>query len=251
MANIFEKIEGVTGEKCLVLGVREALIYPFNVGSWSEIRVGYFYSFTTAESFNAATSQELVTSTQTNYKQAGYWGIKDSGVEFPTRSGSVFIGIGQSPGGGNGESYYLSSLERLQLANVAGGGNLTLLSIDSSVALSGNRGNLPLSHTRYNGSGNYCDYFSQRFTLTVNGLGKTGIFYSDYSESNIVQPYTIPALRTKILGTTYTVRQTGYLTSAFNGTTGENVSVPNSLFVYTPYFNNRLRLHSIVVEKIS
>jgi len=240
-------------EYCLVLGSREALIYPFNLGDWNEIRISYFLSMTSVSNLNAAWADEVVYGSLTNYKQAGFWGIKDSGTIFPTQTGSVFIGHGRR-----------SSSTVVNEANIVTesivcaqqGGNYTYASFNS-----GTTGYMPqanvlpiqLSSTANSvGTTSYGSFFSQKIVRTRDGPGgKTGVYYSQYVEKNIAAPYDATTTRIKALNTTYTQYLTGYWTTDFTVNGDNNTQFPNSIFIYLPFFYSRLRLHTIVVEKIS
>lgn len=256
MAYIYQKAVGNEYEQCLILGMREALVYPLNLGTWKDIRVGYYYSFTSSGASNDTALDETVVGGKTNYKLGGYWGFKDSGTGFPSQTG-VFIGIGQIPNAGQGtfgESYFNPSSNGWALAHNGGSTNLTYFSIDTSNSpfwTTRNSLALPSPATMV-GTGTYCGYYSQKLVNTVNANGKTGLMYYDYTENNIAQPYNITGLRAKILGTTYSSSLvSGYCTSNFNGTTGNNVDLPQNLFFYMPQLKNRIRFHAIFVEKIA
>jgi hypothetical protein len=256
MAYIYQKVVGNETEQCLILGMREALVYPLNLGTWKDIRVGYFYSFTSSGNAydfpNDLATDETIVGGTSNYKLGGYWGFKDSGTGFPGQTG-VFIGIGQPPGDGNNESYFTPSSNGWALAHNGGVTNLTYYSINTSKApFLTTRNSLALpSSAAMVGTGTYCGFYAQKLVNTVNSAGKTGLFLYDSTQNNIAQP-SITGLRAMVLAATYpTLLASGYCTSNFNGVTGNNVDLPQNLFFYMPQLKNRIRFHTIFVEKVS
>ena len=266
MAYIYSKPNtyGNIDDNTLVLGVREALIYPFSLGDWSEIRVSYWLSMTNSADLNGLYVAESTLGARTNYKQGGWWGLKDSGTDFPSQGQSVFMGIGN----GNGPSYADGSTlaDGSLLVQNAGGGNATLFSSGTLSTPDGyNSPTIYLPSTSESiSTGNYASFYSQRYRLTKNGPGsRTGVYMywaSDESTYNTPpQDYSIANLRVKALNTAWRGQDTspasslwtGYWTSDFTVNGSTNIAFPNSIFIYLPYFNNRLRIHALLVEKIS
>ncbi len=249
MATIFTKITGATPDQCLILSPREAIVYPFDVGLWSELRCSYYVSFCGTTSGNQVYAAEAFPPAGTNYKNGGHWGLKDSGNFFPTQTGSIFCGI--TPVNAAGNSNLLDT--NLVLQNL---GNITPTFITNGTLVTGNLSpfsncNITLQSIANSvGTTNYAGFMSQKFVLGLTPSGKRTISFSQASNSTDSAPYSVAALRARTQVASYTVGVTGYLTSNFTPT-GTNLDVPNSVFIYVPFLNNRLRIHNILVEKYS
>lgn len=266
MAYIYAKPNtyGAVDDNTLVLGVREALIYPFSLGDWSEIRVSYWLSYTNSTDLNGLYTAENTAGARTNYKQGGWWGLKDSGTDFPSQGQSVFMGIGNGNGAAYGDGASIS--DGSLLPTNAGGGAETLFSsgtLSTSAGYNSPAIYLP-SPSESITTGNYASFYSQRYRLTRTGPGgKTGVYmYWSADESSYNTPpqnYSIANLRTKALNAIYRGQDTspssslwtGYWTSDFTVNGSTSIAFPNSIFIYLPFFNNRLRIHALLVEKIS
>ncbi len=81
-----------TSDKVLILGNREAYKRDMNFGSsWTEIRIGMFWTLVGNAGDDAAATAESIT--VANYKDIGAFGIKDSSDNPPQASGSQFVGF--------------------------------------------------------------------------------------------------------------------------------------------------------------
>lgn len=253
MAFIFEKSGSLENEQCLVLGVREPLVYPF-IGSgvqWHHIMISYYYSFCGTGSGNAIPVDETVFGRATNSEKAAFWGIKDSGKYYPFQTG-VFVGRGAPTGSisvGN-ECYYNPGSETFALNHPGGAEDRVMISVGTGrrdslapkIDINSPANNITLD--------NYCAYFSQKFIAEPNIDGKYSIkYYEDFSR-NIAAPYNLTGIRSRGLNTaTWTLRQTGMITSDLTAE-GSFVPLPNTLFIYMPLIQNRIRIHQLLVELV-
>jgi len=93
MAIIYNKQTDSGDKKCLVLGTREGLVYPFDVGDWTELRIGMFLSFVGDDgTFNT----EVGNRSKQNFSLRDNWflGLKGTADDkFPTEDGNYFIGL--------------------------------------------------------------------------------------------------------------------------------------------------------------
>jgi len=88
MATVFQK---TTSDKCLILDAKEALIYPFDVGNWTEIRMAVGLSLTTAASNNGTAIAE--NNSFTTASSGFYFGIKNSSnANLPGVTGAIYAG---------------------------------------------------------------------------------------------------------------------------------------------------------------
>jgi len=92
-AQIYEK----PSEKVVILSSREAIQRPLDFSTWSEIRLGMFFSMTTVGSDNTAVAAETLAIVSPNDYIT--YGLKNSNnTNVPGVSGSRFIGIGTTSG---------------------------------------------------------------------------------------------------------------------------------------------------------
>ncbi len=259
MATIFQK---VAGEQCLILGSREALIYPFDVGSWSEIRVGYYISLTSASDDNALSTNET-SSYAGSFKNSMYWGLKDSGSALPTQAAVAFVGWGQT-------STQARTSRIVNHDPVFDGNPYVMLEVGDNVSLfvqSPSRmisygtahvhsqanvgdGQFMITPVPANGTGTavgYAAYYTEQYIKTNVG-GKNTISFGT-AASLPAEAHNITNLRNRILASSYTTMLTGWATTD-QTSAGTNLDL-NSLFIYMPFVSNRLRIHAIVIEKVA
>jgi hypothetical protein len=254
MAFIFEKIGSLENEQCLILGVREPLIYPFiDSGTpWRQIIIGYYFSFCGTGSGNSTCVNESFLGRSTNSELAGFWGIKDSGRYYPYQTG-VFAGRAAPTGSlsvGN-EVYFIPSSEKMAINHDQGFSDRVMISVNrtgvNSQALNGIGINTAANSIA---TSNYCAYYAQRFIAEPNSDSKYSLYFYDSSTINIPAPYNLTGIRNRALNnTTWTLRQTGMLTSNMTAA-GDFVPLPNCLFVYMPLTQNRMRIHQLLVELV-
>lgn len=105
MSTIYQK----TNKKTLILSPKECLIYPFDLGDWSQIRIGIECYLTASSGFNFTGEPYHVNrSSNTNPENAFFFGIINTGDGtglYPFRSGVTFIGLSA---GMSGYSYPFS-----------------------------------------------------------------------------------------------------------------------------------------------
>jgi hypothetical protein len=95
MAEIYDK----SGEKILILGTRQSLLYPFDAPDWLDLRVGFFLSITddTADDTITGLSETISAPVGGMQPQDRYWiGVKDRVQLLPHQSGTVFAGFSNS-----------------------------------------------------------------------------------------------------------------------------------------------------------
>jgi len=93
------------GEKNLILGVRQAAVYPF-AGSWMDLRAGFLLSLTKAAADDdpSALTEHVGTYTGTQLTSNRHWfGLKTNNTSFPRTSGLSFIGFTNTFHGGTSD----------------------------------------------------------------------------------------------------------------------------------------------------
>ncbi len=248
MALIYQKFGA---DQLLLLDSREALVYPFNVGNWSEIRCAVAVSFTdTSGNNNIPPTTTIPTNSP---KNAFHFGLKNSGQQFILGANCSFWGystLGKAAGS-NATCF------------VNNGGGSTAITVQDDAAgyyiftnnttcfASGQNGGVgfqtaqPLSSQT--GTTNFAVINGLKFIL--NGNTYNGTFFSDNANNqagtNVVD---ITGMRLAAASLGHNAGGgTGFWTS--NGTiTGTALPAPNALFIYMPFFDIRMRIHALLIE---
>jgi len=241
MATIFPKVNTILGfDNTLVLDHREALLYPFDVGNdWREIRVGMFVSIVGSTGDNSTYNDESVANTSNLNR--GYIGIKNNNTIFPGASGSNYIGAS------NGLNQPVNILNANNFINFNGASvqiaadNITNTRAASADTYVGTR----LVGTQLI---NYAAFYGLRVWYNPANNIMSGVmihhpnsYYTDTSITTLRVLTTSPPTQT-------TPPTTGYFTSDLT-ISGSPLSRPEAVFVYFPFFTDKFRIHSLLVER--
>lgn len=249
MATIFQK---TAGEQCLILGVREALIYPFNAGTWNRIRIGWYWSFVNSTDDNGKASEETQFNTASNNKNSVWIGVKDSGIALPRSAGSFFAGMGHSSSSSRNCSIEVNSnaFFGCQNGDVYGQFCISQGTLDTSFE----QGFVAFTKPTVDQSTGSASYAAYQAIDVVSGNGannKPVIVVRQCQFSAVKSSYSETNLRSSILNDTpQNVIGSGYVTTHLSPT-GTPVEYPNSFFIYSPFTTARIRIHGIAIEKIS
>lgn len=243
-------------EKCLVLEPKEALVYPFNFGSWEEIRIGAYMSLTTPDSFTGfytGTNGESVFGyTGILYDQLDnfFWGVVNSGSPFPFKSGSYFAGSALNSG--SFAEYRITSTQNFSYLDVLDEFTINLKTNSLSV-ISGGK---PLNYKTYTGE-RASMYFPDGESSTgsnnlamFNGLkfvynsGAKNIYIYSFGDIESNNPSTgdLSNLETKI-----NLFQNSS-SSPLSGYCDESL-LPSAMFLFSPFTGYRIRVHSFLIKK--
>lgn len=242
MATILQK---TPADKCVVLNSRESLWYPLNLGVWTGLSIGMMVSFTSSGNTNGLYTGESIPYTGANC--GIFWGIADSGSYQPLQSG-YFVGVATATGfdgtsgtiDGTGSVYGAAN----SLWSIAGSGGIsTPLGIHSGF----NIASPPLA----TGTGFFATFAGMK--VEVTGLGTSGQSVRVLMSSDQALSGTNMTAITGLTGILsafppfVTASPYGYYTTGFvNG--GGPLPIPSGLYVYMPFVNNRLRIHSIYAQ---
>ena len=253
MAAIYQK---VTGEKCVILGQREALIYPFSIPDWTCIRVGYAISFTSTANPNGTVTNETLYFNDP--KNGAYVGIKDTGLFIPFQTGCNFIGFSphtaidqaQTTNAWNDGSQYGYA----RSSNV--GQNYPVVMQDRNVGYAGSdiresmKGTNPTNMVGSTSYGRICG-----FEVSITGRNTIGqrasVRACAASDANGTLAFAANDIRvflTNFLNPSQAA--TAYFTTGLS-ITGGPLPIPEAFFFYTPFFNNTVRIHNVYVERVS
>lgn len=246
MATIFQKI---SGDNCVILGPKEALVYPFSMGSWTEIRVGGYFSYTNINDNNLTGIKESFSSS--GPPTAFFWGIKDTGTNLPYSSGSVFFGITNDSVGS--PKSVLNNYTLAGQSPYAGTSDNSNNSVAYFTFLSGN--SLFRTSSQLNGGG----FYALRMTEGTFVTGTTGYAWFNglrylYDRNRSI--ITGAAMQSSSPSTDISITGLRTLLSQLpNQSTlpASNISgcgiQPDALFLYNPLINNQIRIHGLAVEK--
>lgn len=257
MSTIFEKLPA-SGEKCLILEPREALVYPFSVGDWNQLRLGMFISTCGINGDNSLSSDNDVVG-PVSKKEYMYLGLAYvSGATLPYSSGFNFIGTANALAGGGA---YTNILFRDDAIVNGFGTSLHVLStIDTSYQINSTSYNAigtPAaasrirlsSYAQRTGASSYGAFYGINYTINDKGLVSQSFTCSSSSSAGITN-MSIDNLRSFITTQPNSVPSvTGYRWVTPLADTGTPLPLPNNIFLYFPFLNNRIRIHAITVEK--
>lgn len=244
MATIYQYPTNST-DKVLFFAAREAFQRKFDVGSWTEIRLGMFFAANNSSSYTSSISDENMTINAVEDMLT--FGLKDSATTIlPKASGSYFIGLSTNTGGGTvnvnsakfehgtGANFY--SMGYYGTSSYGSSQNLTAMqftNVANSQNNSSNYNGVYVLKLVLNNSGSA----SQTLTLSAYN-GFSGIGGTNYSVNNLLNYMTTTAA----FGSTATVTWN-------NGSAA--YPIPDSFWVRVPHRNNALRLSALGLVKIS
>lgn len=239
----------------LILDPRERFIYPFNLGDYSEIRFGMYFSATAATGDNATVSANDW-STKRSARDSVYIGFCNfnTGLLLPLQTGFDFIGCAALGDQTCGITVQSVSDSYIRLGAV-GNGNGQVFLADTTGAVT-TPGILTVSDaiarfpTNSVGFANYAGMFGLQLGISganlcsMRAFGNNVTYTTNPSLTNLRTDVSTLGQGTSSLSSVVT----GYYTSG--GTNNNNVMMkPNAIFIYTPQFNSRLRIHALVVER--
>jgi len=276
MATIFEKLPA-SGEKCLILEPREALIYPFDLGNWTQLRMSAAVSFTSTTDDNSFITSETVSSSNSP-RGSMYWGLYSGGGNLPFSNTSSFVGFGNKTGSslviGNANNNGLPTYAALTIDSIFRPATIEahvlmngFSSVGNHFSKSGhglgdvfNLGYFALPSTSppsvtpsylvISGEQNYCVIQSTLFNVINKGL--PGQSFDLCWSNNGATPYTnvsIDVLKQCNANLNFSSRFTGVYYNSNCSSTGSPVDLPSNIILYFPFTSNRLRVHSILIER--
>lgn len=256
---------------CAILAPQENYYAPFlsNIGNWTQIRVSAYLSYCGSGSgFQYQTNNETITNSGPNL--AWYWGIgsftSPLGLLTPLSTGANFIGISTY---GASNTFFLTQ----QQYTPPNGGGFCTISTNSSLArgpvISSNNSTLAtaaipngmgifVQPTGNTGIVNYC--VPNTLIFTISGRGQTGqqifvnlsydatgigINAASYTDINLLRIASMNLAGSGILAN---ASVSLYYTSGLVGGGGP-LPIPDTVFFHSPFNNNMLRIHNLVVEK--
>lgn len=234
-------------ENNLLLEPREAFYRPFDFGQWTEVRVGMLFRLVGTASDSASISTESISANTDSDKI--YIGLKDSSSNLPGVSGTNFIGMASFSGSATrtdiSNSSYISfgdsfnAYHRLYLTAFSGSATYAAYFHENTITA-------PEFSSSASGS-NYNGFYGIKFTLLNSGSANQQVQVT-YRRVYLTSVGSSSAdLHTQLINNSGWTNPPASNTASW--TTG--IPLPNSFFVYSPLYNNRLRMSAIEAIKIS
>lgn len=268
---------GTLLDRCVILDPREALIYPFNLGSdWTEIRLGFTISATRNSGPNITPTSETLTADATKnffyVGLVGWTGDLNFLYDLPRLTGSTLNGVNflgvSSVNKGSAGSRLATSVDYHNI-----GGVRTLGGIGATPSFISDSG-----HTYFFHQGSVTPSTSEMIITLPQNVGATGItgfasqntlritidnltniytVYCNVSTSVPNLPFytstaTVESLRARMASFDSTTSLNSIVTGFFthnNTASGVPQVKPSGVLFYFPFFNNQIRLHAIAVER--
>lgn len=238
-------ITSYASENSLILGNREAFYRQFNFGSWNELRIGMLFRFVGNSSDTSSYSNETVTVTTLTDKL--YFGLKSTGSNMPGVSGTNFIGSATinttDLSAANVGTYYYNAGNTYALYLMATSGSAT----SQSIFTNNTGGTQAMTYPSYPFSTtNYDGFYGLKFTLQNSGSVSQSIALSykrnaDNSGSGSADLHSL-LISDSSWSTMPQPNSASWVPS---------ISIPDCFFVYSPFYNNRIRMSAVEVIKVS
>lgn len=266
MAVIYEKY-APSGDNCLILGLKEALVYPFDVGDWNQLRVAVAYSLTTPNTPGELNNNnELVTSSDISVNTDGsaqtcmFFGLTNAfGINNLGNSGYNFVGIGTPPNPGWGVRSASASIQMVStqrtnslvaFTTIGSGWQHDPTNMNSTTAFSSlNPPYFTLPSSLMTGDETYAGVYSLRFYRNNPNQAFENFQLESYTIYNI--PNTTPEYLQLANSQSSTATHTGLRWNYERNIDGGNpLPTPNNFIFYSPFTSDyRFRIHSILIEK--
>jgi hypothetical protein len=236
MAEIYLK----SAENTLILEPRESVKRPFDFGTWTEMRLGFYWSMVTSAGANTNGPTATVTyASATDYLTVG---IKDTSAYLPGYTGSLFLG-GLSPTDTGTHTWTAPGAYGANSAMAAGGSYDTTWVLGTAASsLTAMRGPADVSLAT-----GYCGFYALRYVIANQGTATQSVNI----QCNMTNPiagadYSITALRSEIQGATYSTART----VAWN-TGAAARSIPTCFYLRFPFYTDRIRMSAVALIKVS
>lgn len=229
-------------DKVLILDNREALQRKLDLGSWNEIRLGIFYNSVGSNTPTSSYVDELVN--QSTRADILAFGLKDSATSIlPGFSGSYFIGIaltGSHNINANNTQYYDASY-----TNFNGVGFYGTSSYWGGA--SANAFGFPINGGGTNSS-DYCYYYVLKIIINNSGSASQtlSVYTSNGSYSSGTTYYGIPQLNQQMNNANFGTVSTVTWNDGVNA-----LPIPDSFWIRTPFYFNKIRISSLSAVKYS
>jgi len=230
-----------SGNTTLILNPFEFLCYPFNFGSYNEIRAGCGMSLMASTGSYLLAPASIESVTANSLSSCFYFGVKPYSSLMPSQETALgFIGNMMGADGTNfqidgisAQGLVTSSANQIIFGYITGGLIAsTLASANRFYCINNDQGPLNSGQTAYNGFSfkiNSPNTASQNFVFTQ--FANSVSFSVINSHSNLNS--SISGMNAKLNGSI--ANFTGYLGAGGPTLPGTPFSLPNSVFIYNPF----------------
>jgi hypothetical protein len=257
--NVYDR----SGERLIIMDVREALVQPTDAADWTDLRVGFMLSLTSSSANDSISNlaANIVSPVQGLPPTDLYWiGLKDSSDVFPSSVGTQFIGFTNSAGltgRDNGDSLLVSSDGGIGTTNANyyrpsrnGFGSHFTFQVYDGPRSRGHGETQSQAHFIQNNTSAYTTCMAFRLTrpdtrsnarqiTTQIAKLRGGLSSGDLEYTN--NPSAIE-LQNQLSNFPTLVQQIGPSSMS---------EVPDTLFCYTPWSTSRLRIHAAGVYSVT
>lgn len=245
-AEIYQK---TASDRVLIIEPQVGWLQPFNVGSWTQLAIGLWWSATTEADDNAVPTTAITgTGSATNLMT---FGLKESSLNLPGESGTRFIGYTASNALATATSYIIatSTEHRIIVSGAFNGRGYFGSILDTTFSVTLNTPNSGFANPGNNmsTSSNYCNFFGMKFVVLNSGLSTQQIEVYSPNATNVTPTSTptIESLRTTFLPSLTTLVHT----AAWNDGASA-YALPTAMFLRFPFTGIRARIHAFVIEKL-
>lgn len=228
-------------EQALLIPPRHSFMREFDAGIWTSLVMGIYWSFNGNANVAAASSDETIGASTPATRV--YFGLKNaSTTDLPHIAGSDFIGVYSDPANGSNTMAVNPAVRITTNMRVGASQGVTQLGSTGFV------NNISQIFTNTivrpeTGSTDFCRFLGIKFSAQNIGTGTQQVKIEplDTGAYAAVSVADSVSLRAKMLGAA--IIDAEWITML--GT------LPNAVFIYLPFFNNKLRLHALAVEKLA
>lgn len=242
-ATILYKTSSLGNENTLVVGPRTGLWVPFNFGTWTQVRVGMYYSAPSSSSAyqtrNSVTEIIGITSDQDRFA----FGLISGSVNAVGTTGTYFVGAISDQAHAALDSTIAWAIYQ-NIGMAAGYSQGTAVTVGAGLNSGVSR--FIFGYPDSN-SGTHAGFNALKFTVINSGASNQTIRVSTHSGGAVTMPYSDTVLRTSINNASYT---------DFTGDATWNdgsvaYPLPNNVFLWNPYYTVGLKLSAIEIIKIA
>lgn len=242
-AIILYKTSSLGNENTLVIEPRTGLWIPFDFGTWTQVRVGMYYSAPSSSSAyqtrNSVTETIGITADQDRFA----FGLISGSVDAVGASGTYFVGaISDQAHLALDSTIAWAGYQQLGLA--AGYSRGTTVTVGSGLNNTATRFNFGYPDSN---SGTHAGFNALKFTVINSGASTQTIRVSTHSGGTATMPYSDSVLRTSINNAGYT----DYSGDATWNDGAVAYPLPNNVFLWNPYYTVGLKLSAIEIIKIA
>lgn len=232
MATIYQK---TVSDKTVILAPREMEVRPFDVGLWTELRLGMYISGVASSGDNTDSAAESVTLSSAADRIA--FGIKDTATnDLPGFGAALFLGAVTETASTSTSSATKFDSGNNDRVSAAGYHDTTLVGGAFAQTL-GPLLNFPSAA----GATGYCGFACLKFVITNRGAATQSVAISAANTTPIAgTDYSATALRLLMNGATF-----GTPVSIAWNTGAAARTIPDAAYVRMPFYSNRLRVSAM------